>query len=157
MTRHHSSSNPSGSGPFPELCVFDLDACFWDQEMYTLSHIPQETNVVRGDLMGRGEGVVGVMSGRERISLHKGSLLALQAHYHGEYPGMKVCFASSADTPLAEKIGRGECGRASDPFLNWFHDLYVVFVLIYFDNTLLRSCSEVTGSRSWYYCLGFGR
>ncbi|KAL7488024.1 hypothetical protein ACHAW6_013613 [Cyclotella cf. meneghiniana] len=104
MTKHSSTS--SGSGPFPELCVFDLDACFWDQEMYTLSHIPQQTHVVRGELMGRGEGVVGVMSGRERISLHKGSLLALQAHHDGEYPGMKVCFASSADTPLAEKIGR---------------------------------------------------
>ena len=21
-----------GDGPFPELAVFDLDACFWDQE-----------------------------------------------------------------------------------------------------------------------------
>ena len=46
------------------------------------------------------------MSGRSRISLHKGSLLALQAHHAGKYPDMKVCFASSADTPLAEKIGR---------------------------------------------------
>ena len=48
---------------YPELCVFDLDACFWDQEMYTLSKIPDESNVVKGDL-GCGEGVVGVMSGR---------------------------------------------------------------------------------------------
>ena len=64
--------------------------------------------------MGRGEGVVGVMSGRERISLHKGSLLALQAHYDGEFPGMKVCFASSADTPLAERIGRGGCFETMD-------------------------------------------
>jgi hypothetical protein len=44
MTKLHTS------GPYPELCVFDLDACFWDQEMYTLSKIPDETNVVRGDL-----------------------------------------------------------------------------------------------------------
>ena len=31
--------------------------------MYTLSKIPDETCVVRGDLGGRGEGVIGVMSG----------------------------------------------------------------------------------------------
>jgi len=93
-------------GPFPELTVFDLDACFWDEEMYTLSKIPDESNIVKGDLNGRGEGVIGVMSGRTRISLHKGSLLAMQAHHDNKYPGMKVCFASSADTPLAEKIGR---------------------------------------------------
>lgn len=74
--------------------------------MYTLSEIPDESNVVRGDL-GRGEGVVGVMSGRSRISLHPGSLMALQSHHDGEFGEMKVCFASSADTPLAEKIGRG--------------------------------------------------
>ncbi|KAL7551934.1 hypothetical protein ACHAWF_015157 [Thalassiosira exigua] len=94
------------AGPFPELCVFDLDACFWDQEMYTLSKIPDESNIVRGDLNGRGDGVVGVMSGRNRISLHKGSLLAMQSHHDGRYPDMRVCFASSADTPLAEQIGR---------------------------------------------------
>ena len=91
---------------FPELVVFDLDACFWDQEMYTLSQIPNESNIVKGDLHGRGEGVVGVMSGRSKISLHKGSLVALQAHHDNKYPNTKVCFASSADTPLAEKIGR---------------------------------------------------
>ena len=94
-------------GPYPELCVFDLDACFWDQEMYTLSKIPDGSNVIKGDL-GRGEGVIGVMSGRSRISLHQGSLMALQAHHDGEFGNMKVCFASSADTPLAEKIGRGK-------------------------------------------------
>ena len=98
--------NASNNGPFPELVVFDLDACFWDQEMYTLSKIPDESNVVRGDLNGRGEGVVGVMSGRSRISLHRGSLSALQSHHDGRYPGTRVCFASSADTELAERIGR---------------------------------------------------
>lgn len=100
------SSTEPASAPFPELCVFDLDACFWDQEMYTLSRIPDSTNIVKGDLNGRGEGVIGVMSGRSKISLHKGSLIALQAHLDGRYPNMRVCFASSADTPLAEKIGR---------------------------------------------------
>ena len=93
-------------GPFPELVVFDLDACFWDQEMYTLSHVPDASHIVEGDLGGRGKGVVGVMSGRHRISLHKGSLKALQSHYDNKYPNMKACFASSADTPLAERIGR---------------------------------------------------
>lgn len=94
------------SGPFPELVVFDLDACFWDQEMYTLSKIPTEADVVRGDLNGRGEGVAGVMSGRTRISLHAGSLRAMQSHHDGAYPGARACFASSADTPQAERIGR---------------------------------------------------
>ena len=98
--------------------------------MYTLSKIPDETNVVRGDL-GRGEGVVGVMSGRSRISLHEGSLVALQAHHDGHFEGMKVCFASSADTPLAEKIGRGEC---------WSD----CFVIVY----ILRTEHEVTSINS---------
>eukprot|EP00579_Thalassiosira_antarctica_P002216 CAMPEP_0201870280 /NCGR_PEP_ID=MMETSP0902-20130614/3441_1 /ASSEMBLY_ACC=CAM_ASM_000551 /TAXON_ID=420261 /ORGANISM="Thalassiosira antarctica, Strain CCMP982" /LENGTH=222 /DNA_ID=CAMNT_0048395869 /DNA_START=164 /DNA_END=832 /DNA_ORIENTATION=+ len=93
-------------GPFPDLCVFDLDACFWDQEMYTLSKVPDESNIIKGDLNGHGDGVVAVISGRKRISLHKGSLLALQSHHELKYPDMKVCFASSADTPLAEQIGR---------------------------------------------------
>ena len=96
----------SGEGILPELVVFDLDACFWDQEMYTLSMIPDSSNVVKGDLNGRGEGVVGVMSGRTKISLHKGSLIALQDHYDNKFGDMKICFASSADTPLAERIGR---------------------------------------------------
>ena len=74
--------------------------------MYEMPRIPDETCVVKGDLNGRGEGVIGVMSGRNRISMHQGSLLALQNHHDNQYPGMKVAFASSADTPLAEKIGR---------------------------------------------------
>lgn len=104
-TQIGSHAMESDEGIFPELCVFDLDACFWDQEMYTLSMIPDSTNVIKGDLNG-GEGVVGVMSGRSKISLHKGALVALQDHYNNKFGDMKVCFASSADTPLAEKIGR---------------------------------------------------
>ena len=61
---------------------------------------------MKGDLGGRGVAVVGVMSGRNRISLHDGSLLALQKHHDDEYPGMRVAFASSADTPFAERVGR---------------------------------------------------
>jgi hypothetical protein len=38
--------------------------------------------------------------------MHQGSLIALQEHAENRYPGMKVCFASSADTPFAERVGR---------------------------------------------------
>jgi len=89
---------------YPEMVVFDLDACLWDQEMYTLDSMPS-TKVV-GDLNGRGEGVKGVMSGSDKISLHPGALLALQEFHDGKYPGMKLAAASSADTPFAVKIGR---------------------------------------------------
>jgi len=95
---------------FPKLCVFDLDACFWDQEMYTMHALPTQT--ITGELSnGRGQGVVGVRSTDPRdpiIRLHAGSLFALQQHYDQAYPGMKVAFASSADTPFAE-----ECARAA--------------------------------------------
>jgi magnesium-dependent phosphatase 1 len=91
---------------YPVLTVFDLDACFWDQEMYEMSAIPGPNDKVIGDLNGRGQGVIGVMSGRNQISLHEGSLLALQNHVDGKYGDMKVAFASSADTPFAEKVGR---------------------------------------------------
>ena len=36
---------------YPELVVFDLDACFWDQEMYEMSAMPDKT--VKGDLNGK--------------------------------------------------------------------------------------------------------
>jgi hypothetical protein len=45
-------------------------------------------------------------SGGNPITLHKGSLLALKNHVDGKYRDMKVAFASSADTPFAEKVGR---------------------------------------------------
>ncbi|CAE7554339.1 unnamed protein product [Symbiodinium necroappetens] len=96
----------AGQGPYPELCVFDLDACLWDKEMYEMEAIPKDSDVVLGDLRGRGEGVTGVMSGADKISLHKGAMKALQDHADGKYPGMKIAVASSADTPFAEKVGR---------------------------------------------------
>lgn len=99
-----SSSPDTPATPYPELLVYDMDACLWDKEMYEMSSLPSST--VMGDLNGRGEGVVGVMSGRDKISLHKGSLISLQEHYDGKYPGMKIAMASSADTPFAEKVGR---------------------------------------------------
>jgi magnesium-dependent phosphatase 1 len=89
---------------YPQLVVFDLDACLWDQEMYEMTALPDQT--MKGPLNDLGEGVTGVYSGHDKISLHKGSLLALQEHAQNKYPGMKICFASSADTPFAEKVGR---------------------------------------------------
>jgi|ERR1740124_26004 len=94
------------SNSFPELLVYDMDACLWDQEMYEMTDIPSKNDVVMGELNGRGEGVIGVMSGRNKISLHKGSLISLQEHADNKYSGMRVAFASSADTPFAEKVGR---------------------------------------------------
>lgn len=96
----------SSSASYPELVVFDLDACFWDQEMYEMPALPDKK--VMGDLNGRGQGVIGVMSGRHRISLHQGALQAMQDHYDGKFASShtRMCFASSADTPFAEQIGR---------------------------------------------------
>merc|ERR1719399_1736647 len=74
--------------------------------MFEMSAIPSEEDIVSGDLNGRGEGVVGVYSGRDKISLHSGSLAALQAHADGRFPGMRIALASSANTPFAEQIGR---------------------------------------------------
>lgn len=39
---------------YPELIVFDLDACLWDQEMYAMPALPSKK--VYGDLNGKGEG-----------------------------------------------------------------------------------------------------
>lgn len=51
--------------------------------------------------------MIGAYSGHDKISLHSGALVALQEHAEQNlYPGMKICFASSADTPFAEKVGR---------------------------------------------------
>jgi len=116
MSSSSSSSAPSTSSSsaavasgvvgidYPELVVFDLDACLWDQEMFEMSALPDRTET--GDLNGLGQGVTGAYSGYNKISLHPGSLIALQEHAQNTYPGMKVCFASSADTPFAEKVGR---------------------------------------------------
>ena len=90
---------------YPELVVFDLDACLWDKEMYEMTAIP-DGRTTTGDLNGRGEGVTGVYSGSDLIALYSGSLVALQEHADNKYPGMKIALASSADTPFAEKVGR---------------------------------------------------
>lgn len=107
---HPASAAAAGAptGPHPELCVFDLDACLWDKEMYEMTVVPTAADTRRGDLNGRGEGVVGVMSGGNLISLHQGSLVALQEHADGTFPGMRLALASSANTPFAEQA-RGHC------------------------------------------------
>lgn len=72
--------------------------------MYELNDMPSDTVV--GDLNGRGEGITAVYSGRRPIRIFRGALVALQEVHDGMYPGMRLAVASSADTPLAEKIGR---------------------------------------------------
>ena len=75
--------------------------------MYELCEVPQKGSCeVFGDLNGRGEGVTGVKSAGDLIQLFPGALLALQEFADGQHEGMRLAIASSADTPLAEQIGR---------------------------------------------------
>jgi len=105
-SRQSKLPRSAGNGPYPELCVFDLDACLWDKEMYEMTAIPTKSGKICGDLNKKGYGVIGVMSGRDKISLHRGSLVALQGHADRQFSGMRIAVASSADTPFAEKVGR---------------------------------------------------
>lgn len=91
---------------FPTLTVFDLDACFWNQEMYALHDIPGPEDVEMGPLGDAGEGVVGAVSGSRVIRMHPGSLKALQDYVAGKTGDMKIGVASTADTPHAVKIGK---------------------------------------------------
>jgi magnesium-dependent phosphatase 1 len=95
----------------PLLAVFDLDHCLYFPEMYLLSKVPQITDAVRGKL-GKldQEGVIGVKSANETISLFPGALSVLQDIYAGKHPGLRIAAASSADTPLACAIGRAALG-----------------------------------------------
>lgn len=91
----------------PALAVFDLDACFWDEEMYRLDHMVDRKNPEMGPLGDAGDdGIIGARSGHSIIRLNPGALLALQEFYRGSYPGMRIAAASSADTPQAVRIGR---------------------------------------------------
>ena len=104
-----SPSPSSPSDPYPRLAVFDLDACFWNEEMYTLRHlVDASAEQVVGELGDSGlEGVVGARSGADVvIRIHPGAMRALQRFHAGDYPGMRCAAASSADTPLAVSIGR---------------------------------------------------
>lgn len=98
----------STDGTVPSLCVLDLDMCMWSPEMYTLDDFITERLI--GDLNGRGDGVIGVRSGADVVTLFPGALQALQEVHDGEHEGMRLAVASSADTPLAELIGRQAMG-----------------------------------------------
>ena len=84
----------------PALVVWDMDDCLWSPEMFTLSEMPSEG--VRGDLNGRGEGVVGVRSGSDVIRLFPDALRVLQEFWDGEHGSTKLAVASSADTAIAQ-------------------------------------------------------
>ena len=111
----HSRPNVSPLFPdliLPDMVVFDLDMCMWQPEMYTLYEIPTEKSenfliapLLSGDDSNK-SGVIGVRSGDEIIRLFPAALKILQDFYFDKYPGMKIAVASSADTPLAVKIGR---------------------------------------------------
>ena len=92
----------------PDMVVFDLDMCIWQPEMYTLNEIPTEKSekILSPLLSGGVSGVTGVRSGDEIIRLFPAALKILQDFYFDKYPGMRIAVASSADTPLAVKIGR---------------------------------------------------
>jgi magnesium-dependent phosphatase 1 len=94
------------STPLPELAVFDLDDCLWSPEMYTLNDVPTANDCITGSLGVSGEGIIAVRSGHHEIRLFPDALLVLQKIYLGEYPKMRIAAASSADTPLAVRIGR---------------------------------------------------
>lgn len=94
------------ASPHPELTVFDLDACTWDKEMFELREIVDPTRSRRGSLgPDCGEGVVAAMSGNTPIALHPGALRAFQQIWLGTLE-TRAAAASSADTPLAVRIGR---------------------------------------------------
>ena len=88
----------------PALVVWDMDDCLWSPEMFTLSEMPSEG--VRGDLNGRGEGVIGVRSGSDVIKLFPDALRVLQEFWDGEHGSTKLAVASSADTPFAASIAQ---------------------------------------------------
>lgn len=90
---------------YPLLVVFDLDQCLWTPEMYTLSCVPDKSCALLGNLGNRGCGVFGVRTGRDLVQLFPDALEILQDIYLDKYPGMRIAAASSADTPLAVKIG----------------------------------------------------
>ena len=73
---------------------------------YMLSRVPTRADTVVGDLGGAGEGVRAVQCGRkdEQLQLFPGSLQALQEIHRGDYPGMRVAIASSADNRRATAI-----------------------------------------------------
>ena len=88
----------------PALVVWDMDDCLWSPEMFTLSEMPSDP--VRGDLNGRGEGVIGVRSGSDVIRLFPDALRVLQEFHDGQHDPTRLAVASSADTPFAAAIAQ---------------------------------------------------
>ena len=85
--------------------------CLWSPEMYTLSHVPTETDRNLGALGDAGRGCLSVSSGGEQIRLFPDALKVLQDFYSDKFPlETKIAAASSADTPLAVEIGRAAMG-----------------------------------------------
>ena len=60
-----ADTSVADSGNVPALAVFDLDACLWDQEMFTLRDLVDASKPVMGQLGDAGKGVVGARSGGE--------------------------------------------------------------------------------------------
>lgn len=89
----------------PKLCVFDFDECLWAPETYTLTNVPNENDRVYGQLLDKGNGVIGVKSGGQQLCLYPDALKVLQEIYLDEkYSNMRIAAASSANTPLAVEI-----------------------------------------------------
>jgi len=104
--RAMSAAASRAPSPHPELVVFDLDACTWTEEMYTLRDVVDPSRSRRGALgPDCGEGVVAAMSGNTPIELHPGARRAFQQIWRGAVRA-RAAAASTADTPLAVRIGR---------------------------------------------------
>ena len=74
--------------------------------MFTLNILPGPNDAVRGDLNGRGEGIIGVKSGGDTIRLFPDALRVLQEFHDGAHDPTKLAVASSADTPFAASIAQ---------------------------------------------------
>ena len=46
-----AGGDDDGAGPFPELAVFDLDACFWDKESEFLFRVLEVGRVERQTIL----------------------------------------------------------------------------------------------------------
>ena len=68
------ASKHADENGYPRLIVFDLDACFWNQEMYQLRDVCEPKNNVIDEKTGM---CVGAVSGRTVIKMHEGSRKAL--------------------------------------------------------------------------------
>ena len=69
LSKDFDASHADENG-YPRLIVFDLDACFWNQEMYQLRDVCEPKNNVIDEKTGM---CVGAVSGRTVIKMHEGS------------------------------------------------------------------------------------